>query len=104
LSEENLGNLYPGQNFNVFSIRLHLFAKDIERASQILDEGNLVLDNDSINRCPKCKSVKLERDFPKRLNESLSSSLAVVFFGVFFPKHKVFRCLECEHEFDVRGD
>jgi hypothetical protein len=102
LSEENLANLYPGQSFNVFSIRLHLFAKDAEQAQQIMDESNLILDNESVNRCPCCKSVKLERDFPKKLSEGLSSSLGVLFFGVFFPKHKIFRCLDCEHEFDIR--
>jgi hypothetical protein len=99
LSEENLAGLYPGQNFNVFSIRLHLFARDSEQAQQIVEESNLVLDNDTITCCPHCRSVKVERDFPKRLSETLSSSLAVLFFGVFFPQHKIFRCLDCETEF-----
>jgi hypothetical protein len=99
LSEENLAGLYPGQHFNLFSIRLHLFAKDAEQVQQILDESNLVLDNDSITCCPQCKSIKVARDFPKRLSERISSSLAVLFFGVFFPKYKIFRCLDCDHEF-----
>jgi hypothetical protein len=46
LTEENLANLYPGQHFIGFSIRLHLFQNDQERARQILDEGNMSLNND----------------------------------------------------------
>lgn len=98
LSEENLGSLYPGQHFNLFSIRLHLFAQDAERAQQILNERNLIVDRDTV-QCPQCKSIKIERDFPKRFGEKLSSSLGALFFGVFFPKHKIFRCLDCDHEF-----
>jgi len=98
LSEENLGSLYPGQHFNLFSIRLHLFAQDAERALQILNERNLIVDRDALH-CPQCKSTRVERDFPKRFGERLSSSLGTLFFGVFFPKHKIFRCLDCDHEF-----
>jgi hypothetical protein len=101
LTEENLANLYPGQHFMVFSVRLHLFANDKERAHQIMDEGNLAVDNDSTTKCPKCRSGKIERDFPKKLSQRLFSELAVLFFGIFFPKHKVYRCLDCEHEFDT---
>jgi len=99
LSEENLGSLYPGQHFNLFSIRLHLFAQDAERANQIINERNLIVDRDTSLQCPQCKSMKVERDFPKRFSERLSSSLGTLFFGVFFPKYKIFRCLDCEHEF-----
>ena len=100
LTEENLANLYPGQNFMLFSIRLHLFANDAERATQIMDESNLVL-NDTITKCPNCKSDKIERDFPKKLITTLSFILAVISFGIFFPQQKVYHCLACAHEFDA---
>jgi len=100
LTEENLANLYPGQSFNVFAIRLHLFANDEERARQITDESNLTLNNDSGIKCPHCFSSETERDFPKKFNDRLSG-LGVLFFGIFFPKHKVYRCLDCDHEFDI---
>ncbi len=99
LTEENLANLYPGQNFMVFSIRLHLFANDHDRAQQILNEGNLTLNNDATTKCPNCLSNKIARDFPKKLSQRLPSFL--LFFGIFFPRHKVYHCLECGHEFDV---
>lgn len=101
LTEENLANLYPGQNFMVFGIRLHLFAYDQERAHAILNEGNLSVNNESTTKCPSCLSNQIVRDFPKKLNERLSSMLGVLFFGIFFPKHKVYRCVDCEQEFDT---
>jgi hypothetical protein len=100
LTEENMANLYPGASTLMnFNVRLHLFALDRERAEQILEENHLNLDDDSVTRCPLCKSSKIERDFPKNLSLTFGSTLNVLFFGVFFPHKKVFRCLECEHEF-----
>jgi DNA-directed RNA polymerase subunit RPC12/RpoP len=86
LTEENMANL-------------HLFSRDVERAKHILEENHLVLDDDSVIRCPRCKSRKLERDFPKKFSLTFASALNTLFFGVFFPHKKVFRCLECDYEF-----
>jgi len=101
LTEENLANLYPGQNFMIFNIRLHLFAQDEERARQIMDESNLIVDRDIITKCPLCHSNKVDRDFPRRLTQKFSSILSFLFFGIFFPKQKVYRCQECACEFDT---
>ena len=84
LTEENLANLYPGQSFNVFNIRLHLFSKDEERARQITDESNLMVVDEQIATCPQCHSSKLERDFPKKLTVKLSSLASFLFLGIFF--------------------
>ena len=100
LTEENLANLYPGQNFMMFSVRLHIFAKDEELAWSILRDGSMML-NDDITRCPQCSSEKLERDFPKKLTENFSSSLRTSLFGIFFPQEKVYHCTDCKHEFDT---
>ena len=100
LTEENLANLYPGQNFMMFSVRLHIFAKDEELARTTLSEGNMQL-NDDITKCPQCRSEKLERDFPKKVNEKFSSSIRAALFGIFFPQEKVYHCTECNHEFDT---
>ena len=100
LTEENLANLYPGQNFMMFMVRLHLFAKDKEVAQDILNESNMVLADD-ITKCPKCQSDNVERDFPKRLSEKFSSAFSLVFFGMFFSKQKIYHCLECDQEFDL---
>jgi hypothetical protein len=92
LTEENMSNLYPGQPFFAFKVRLHLFAQEEERARQILTEMNLA---DSSGQCPKCHSNKVTRDFPKQS----SASLILIFFGVLFPHRKVNHCLDCDNEF-----
>jgi DNA-directed RNA polymerase subunit RPC12/RpoP len=95
LTEENLSNLYPGQPFIAFKVRLHLFSKDLERANQVLEETSMRIDHESTIRCPKCNSSRITRGFPKRDSESL----AVIFFGVLFPHKKVNHCLDCDNEF-----
>lgn len=99
LTEENLSNLYAGQLYMHIPVRLHMFAKDVEQARQIVDEQNLVLADDMATRCPRCRSLAIERDFPKGLTDKLLTGLNVIFFGIFFPAQKVYRCLDCDHEF-----
>lgn len=100
LTEENMASLYPGASSLMnFNVRLHLFAYDIERARNIMEENHLVLDDESTTKCPQCKSRKVERDFPKKFSLTLASTLNLLFFGVFFPHKKIFRCLDCEFEF-----
>jgi hypothetical protein len=41
LTDENLANLYPLPNFTGLHVRLHLFAKDVTLAEEILNENNL---------------------------------------------------------------
>lgn len=41
LTEENLANLYPTLNLLSNGVRLHLFAKDVEWANEVLKENNL---------------------------------------------------------------
>jgi hypothetical protein len=101
LTEENLANLYPGQNLMMFSVRLHLFAKDEECARKILSEANMSLNDESTTTCPSCLSNKIERDFPRRFNDSFTTALKASVFGIFFPKQKVYRCIDCECEFDI---
>jgi hypothetical protein len=95
LTEENMSNLYPGQPFFAFKVRLHLFAQDEERAHQVLSDIELTSDADSSFSCPKCNSFRIMRDFPKQSGESLT----ILFFGVLFPHRKVNHCLDCDNEF-----
>ncbi|SKC41097.1 putative signal transducing protein [Ohtaekwangia koreensis] len=99
LTEENLANLYPGQQHAFFQVRLHLFESDVSQARHILSEANLIIEDDSAPACPQCQSKKIERDFPRKLSEQFLAGLNILFFGIFFPKRKVNRCLDCEHEF-----
>jgi hypothetical protein len=41
LTDENLANLYPTQNLLSIGVRLHLFAKDVDWANDVLNENNL---------------------------------------------------------------
>jgi hypothetical protein len=95
LTEENMSNLYPGQPFLAFKVRLHLFSKDEEQAVHILEEINMSSNEDASFHCPKCGSMKITRDFPKQLADSLT----FIFFGVLFPHKKVNHCLDCDSEF-----
>lgn len=98
LTEENLANLYPGQHFLHFRVRLHLFEHDLVQAKQITEERTLQLEDD-IHRCPHCQSAHIERDFSKKLTSHVLSSLNILFFGIFFSQKKVYRCRDCQYEF-----
>lgn len=99
LTEENLSNLYPGASALMNSqVRLHLFARDVDAAIQVLAESNLVL-HDSVTRCPVCHSTDIERDFPKSHYETTWSALRCIFLGIFSPEKKVYRCGNCDYEF-----
>lgn len=100
LTEENLASLYPGNQFLAFKVRLHLFNKDIEEAEQILREASMFKDDGTFVLCPGCQSQRLERDFPKRFYDKALSAFGVLFFGIFIPQKKIYRCLDCEQEFD----
>lgn len=96
LTEENMSNLYPGQPFMAFKVRLHLFSKDEDRASQVLlFEAPMHADSEPAHQCPRCQSSRISRDFPKQSGESLT----FLFFGVLFPNKKVNHCMDCDNEF-----
>ncbi|MGC3943909.1 MAG: hypothetical protein QM762_05120 [Chryseolinea sp.] len=100
LTEENLSNLYPGASALMNSqVRLHLFFHDVEIASQVLSESNLVVHDETVMRCPACQSTNIERDFPRKLSENALSALRYIFFGIFSPEKKVYRCENCDYEF-----
>jgi DNA-directed RNA polymerase subunit RPC12/RpoP len=100
LTEESLANLYPGASSLMNSnVRLHLFQYDAERAQQIMGESNLTIQKETVLECPACRSHNIERDFPKKLNSTFITSLQFLFFGIFFPEKKVYRCADCEFEF-----
>jgi DNA-directed RNA polymerase subunit RPC12/RpoP len=100
LTEENMASLYPGaSNMMNSNVRLHIFRHDAERARQVMGENALTVDDETILKCPNCGSKNIERDFPKKLTESVLSSLKYLFFGIFSPEKKVYRCIDCETEF-----
>jgi hypothetical protein len=98
LTEENMANLYPGQNAFAFKVRLHIFKKDTEEARRVLVEMNLPMESHELV-CPRCHSGKIQRDFPKELSLKPLGAIRVLFFGVFLPHKKVNHCLDCDYEF-----
>ncbi len=95
LTEENMAGLYPGQGMVAFRIRLHLFASDRDRALQILNSELQPADEEERMVCPRCRSTRLTRDFPKKD----ADRLPYVLFGIFLPHRKVNICLDCGLEF-----
>ena len=78
-----------------FRIRLHLFASDRDRALQILNSELQPADEEERMVCPRCRSTRLTRDFPKKD----ADRLPYVLFGIFLPHRKVNICLDCGLEF-----
>lgn len=97
LTEENISNLYPVQNAKFSGVRLHLFLKDSEQASQILNE-QIPLSEEESTRCPHCRSTRVEIDRTKKLSSRLMSIIATLFFAL-FPLKRVYHCLDCDREF-----
>ena len=95
LTEENMANLYPGQSLFAFKIRLHLFAADQDRATQLLTSESMAIHDEGLMVCPRCQSQNISRAFPKKVADSLT----YLIFGIFLPHKKVNLCLHCGHEF-----
>ena len=101
LTDENLANLYPGQPYLSIQARLHIFEHDVQQAQQIVEESNLIVLDEHTAQCPQCQSHNLDRDFPRKESRNFLSGLHILFFGIFFPQSKIYRCQKCQHEFDV---
>jgi hypothetical protein len=100
LTEENLANLYPGNQFTSMRVRLHLFEGDADQAREILNTPSLQMNDEGSAQCPSCNSLRLERDFPSQFYKKALSTLGVLFFGIFIPQKKIYRCLDCLQEFE----
>ena len=98
LTEENITNLYPGQHYLPFRVRLHVFKKDAAQAAEVLHENHLQVDH-AEPECPNCRSRNVQRDFPKRFSMKPLPALTLVLFGVLLPHKKVNHCLDCDNEF-----
>lgn len=98
LTEENITNLYPGQHYLPFRVRLHVFKKDVAQADELLHENHLQVDHAELE-CPNCRSRNVQRDFPKRYSTKPLLALGLVLFSVLFPHKKVNHCLDCDNEF-----
>jgi DNA-directed RNA polymerase subunit RPC12/RpoP len=97
LTEENLANLYPAQSFVLFGVRLHIFDKDKERVSEILQENFLSVDETT--KCPNCQSEKVEIEYTRKATSRIITLLVGLLLFIGFPLPKIYRCQDCKHEF-----
>jgi hypothetical protein len=97
LTEENLANLYPAQSFLLFGVRLHIFDRDKDRASEILEE--IFLSVNESTKCPRCQSEKVEVEYTRKVTPRVVTLLVGLLLAIGFPVRKVHRCQDCEHEF-----
>lgn len=97
LTGENLSNLYPINNPKFSGVRLHLFLKDVDRARQILNEL-IPATEEELRHCPRCQSTNIEFGYTQKISSRIVSILMTLFFAL-FPPRKVYRCLDCKHEF-----
>ncbi|MDV3310390.1 MAG: DUF2007 domain-containing protein [Cyclobacteriaceae bacterium] len=93
LTEENVTNMT--NHLLSGGIRLHVFARDEERARQIVMGDQLSKDDDLIV-CPRCHSRKIIRNGPESKVGKLMGAVVRVLLGLTRPYY----CQNCGHEFD----
>jgi hypothetical protein len=92
LSEENFTTWYPFRNQLFPGVRLHVFERDILQVKEILEESPLSIDE---TICPKCHSKRV------RIEESEMTAGWQEIVSVFLfisPRKKIFRCENCQNE------
>jgi Zn finger protein HypA/HybF involved in hydrogenase expression len=97
LTGENMTNLYPLQNKNLFSVNLHVFQKDRKQAEDILNEE--YTSQEEIVTCPQCQSTNVKIEQIEKLGKKPLSFIVSVFKAILFPLPRVYRCENCQHEF-----
>ena len=98
LTEENITNLYPGNNFITGGTRLHIFSRDEDQVKEVLSEVHLD-ENDELSRCPRCRSKNVERDISRKLHSTILRWFLVLFAVIALPAQRVNHCLDCDLEF-----
>jgi len=93
LTDEHFVGLYPIRNDLFPGVRLHIFEKDKEQVKEILVEETKIE-----RTCPACGSTNIIYEPSKQGN--LTSILTSIMLGLFLPVKKVYRCENCEREFE----
>lgn len=96
LTGENFVNLYPFRNELFPGVRLHIFEKDLDQVKTVLAE-EVIPDAEAL-RCPRCGSRKV---FLAPTEKGQWVRLIAAFLLVLFiPAKQVYRCQDCDTEFD----
>lgn len=94
LTDENFVALYPIRNDVFPGVRLHIFEQDLQQVKEVLSEAV------SIERqCPACRSTSIE--YVASRKNLTTWVMAEILLSLFLPVKKVYRCEDCEHEFDT---
>lgn len=94
LTEENVTHMT--NHLLSGGIRLHIFAKDAERASQIVLGDQLSKSDDGLIVCPRCHSRKIIRNEPQTAGGKLMGAVVRFLLGLTRPYY----CQDCGHEFE----
>lgn len=97
LSGEHFVGLYPFRNELFSGVRLHIFANDLERVKDILIEEEVDTSQEKLH-CPFCDShhVALKKNQPG----AIENMLTTLFVSPFMEEKKIYRCENCEKEFE----
>jgi DNA-directed RNA polymerase subunit RPC12/RpoP len=77
-------------------IRLHVFARDEERARQIVMGDRLSKSDDGLIVCPRCYSRKIIRNGPEARFGKIMGTVVRILLGLTQPYY----CQNCGHEFE----
>jgi len=94
LTGEHFVSLYPTIQNDLFpGVRLYIFEKDLEQVKEILIEETKIE-----RACPVCGSANIVYEPSKK--GKLTPILTSIMLGLFLPVKKVYRCENCEREFE----
>ena len=104
LSDENAITVNPLYNQALGGVKLHIFEKDSDLATSILQDNDVALSLETLAQeaeiCPKCGSnhvgfVKSAKNTP-----GILTFLSLFFLMLYpFQTKKVYHCFNCQHEF-----
>lgn len=95
LTEENVTHMT--NHLLSGGIRLHIFAEDAERATQIVMGDQLSKSDDGLLVCPRCHSRKIIRNGPEAAGGRIMAAVLRVLLGLTQPYY----CRDCGHEFET---
>ena len=95
LTEENLTQLTTPLLSG--GIRLHIFARDKEKAVQITEKSYVSkTEDDQFRQCPRCRSIRLLGNHSDGIHSRMTKAITDTILGL----SKSYYCLDCGEEFD----
>ncbi|MGA2296526.1 MAG: DUF2007 domain-containing protein [FCB group bacterium] len=103
LTDEITSSINPVYGFAIGGIKLNISEKDYQYALSVLFDSpsDRSIPKDEIITCPKCKSMNISIDNPKKIKFFLFRFILSLFF--FFPlkPKRIYHCNNCENEFRI---